>query len=46
MLLNDNIVDIEKLDGICWPTFAVDEFSGFLLHLSIFPIKYSRLHKQ
>ena len=29
MLLNDNIEDIKKLDGICSPTFVVNEFSGF-----------------
>ena len=34
MLLNDDIVDIEKLDGI----FAVDKFSGLFLHPSIFSI--------
>ena len=42
MLLNDNSVDIEKPDGIYLPTFAVDEFSGLLLHSSIFSIKHSR----
>ena len=26
--LNDDIVDIEKPDGICLPTFVVEEFSG------------------
>ena len=26
MVLNDHIVDIEKPDGICSLTFAVDEF--------------------
>ena len=28
MLLNGDIVDIERRDGICWLTFVVDEFSG------------------
>ena len=42
MLLNDDIVDIETTDGICTPTFVVNEFSGLVLHLSIFSIKYSR----
>ena len=42
MLLNDDIVDIEKPDGICSPTFDVDEFSGLFLHPSIFSIKHSR----
>ena len=27
MLLNEDIVDIEKPDGICLLTFVVDEFS-------------------
>ena len=39
MLLNDNIKDIEKLDGICSPTFVVNEFLGLFLHPSFFPIK-------
>ena len=42
MSLNDNIVDIEKPDGICSPTFVVDNFSGSFLHPSMFSIKYSR----
>ena len=42
MLLNANIVDIEKPDEICSPIFAVDEFSGFFLHTSVFPVKHSR----
>ena len=35
MVLNDDIVDIEKLDEMDSLTFAVDEFSGLLLHPSI-----------
>ena len=42
MFLNDDIVDIEKLDGICSTTFVVDEFSGLFLQPSIFSIKHSR----
>ena len=42
MFLNDDIVDIEKRDGICLPTFAVNEFSGLFLHPLIFSIKDSR----
>ena len=42
MLLNDDIIDIEKSDGICLPTFVVNEFSGLFLRPSIFSIKYSR----
>ena len=38
MLLNVDIVDIEKLDGLCLPTFVVDGFSGVFLHSSIFYI--------
>ena len=45
MLLNDNIVHIEKSDGVCCPTFVVDEFSGVLLHLSIFLLNIQDLHK-
>ena len=41
MLLNDNIVDIEKPDGVCSPTFVVDEFSKLFLHPSIFFIEHS-----
>ena len=42
MLLNDDIVDIEKPDGICSSTFVVNEFSGLFLHPSVFPSKHSR----
>ena len=38
MLLQEHIVDIKKPDGICLVTFAVDEFSGLFLHLTIFSI--------
>ena len=42
MLLNDDIVDIEKPNGICSPTLVVDEYSRLFLHPSVFPIKISR----
>ena len=42
MLLNDDTIDIEKPDGICSPTFVVNEFSGLLSHPSIFSIKHSK----
>ena len=42
MLLNDDIVDIERPDGICLLIFVVDEFSGLFLHLSVFSIIHSR----
>ena len=42
MCLNEEIVDIEKPDGICFLTFIVDDFSGLFLHPSIFCIKHSR----
>ena len=32
MPLNDNIVDIEKPDEICLPTFVADLSSGLFLH--------------
>ena len=44
MSLNDDIVEIEKPDGICSPTFAVDEFSGLFLHQS-FLLNIQDLHK-
>ena len=34
--LNDNIVDIEKPDETCLPTFVADLFSGLFLHPPIF----------
>ena len=38
MLLNKDIVDTEKPDGICSGTFFVYEISGLLLHPSNFSI--------
>ena len=42
MLLNNDIVVIEKPDRICSSTFFIYEFSGLPLHLSIRSIKHSR----
>ena len=42
MLLNEDIVDIEKPDRICLPTFAVDGFVGLHSRPLIFSIKHSR----
>ena len=42
MLLNEDIVDIEKPDRICSSNFVVDEFSGLFLHQSICSIKHAR----
>ena len=42
MLLHDDIVDIEKQDGICSTAYVVDEFSGLFLYPLIFSIKHSR----
>ena len=42
MLLNNNIADIEKPDGICSPTSVVDKFSRLFLHPSIFSNKVLR----
>ena len=42
MLLKEDIVDIEKLDGIFSLTFDVDEFSGLFLHPSTFSVIHSR----
>ena len=45
MPLNEDIVDIEKPEGICSLTFAVDEFSALFLHPSTFTIKDSKSAK-
>ena len=42
MLLNDDIVEIERPDEICSLTFVMNEFSGLYLHPSVFSIKHSR----
>ena len=42
MPLNDDIVDIEKPDGLCSLTFVADDFSRLLLHPPIFTIRDSR----
>ena len=42
MLLNGNIAGIEKPDGLCSPTFAVDKLSRLFLNPSYFSIKHSR----
>ena len=42
MLLNDNVVGIEKSDGICSLTFVADEFPGLFLHHTVLCIKHSR----
>ena len=42
ILLQDDIVDIEKPDGICLFIFAADKFSGLFLHPSVFFIIHSR----
>ena len=41
MLLNDDIVDIGKLDGTCLLTFVVDEYSGLFLLFSIIHSRYA-----
>ena len=42
MLLNENFVDIEKPGEMCLPIFVADEFSGMILHPTIFSVKHSR----
>ena len=42
IILNDDIVDFEKLGGMRLLTFAIDEVLGFFLHPSIFSIVHSR----
>ena len=41
MSLKDDVVDIEKSDGICSLAFVVDNFLGLLLHPSVFSVKDS-----
>ena len=41
MLVNDDIVDIKKSDGICPVTFVGDKFSAVFIHLSICSITHS-----
>ena len=45
MLLNEEIVGIEKSDGICSLTFVVDEFLRLFSHMPIFSITHSRSAK-
>ena len=42
MLLNGNIVNIEKPDRVCSLNFVIDEFTGLFLRPSTFTIKFSR----
>ena len=42
MLLNDDIVDIEKSDRICSLIFVVYKLSGLFLHPSVLSSKHSR----
>ena len=42
ILLNEDILDIEKPDRICSLIFVVNEFSRLFLHPSIFSIIHSR----
>ena len=42
MLLNEDIVDIEKPDTICLLNYVVDEFSRLFLNPLVFSIKHSR----
>ena len=41
MLLNEDIVDIEKSDEIRSLIFVLDDFSGLILHPSVFSMKHS-----
>ena len=45
MLLNDDIVDMEKPNGICLPTFVVDKFSEQFYSHQSFLSKIQDLHK-
>ena len=41
MLLNEDIVDIEKSDEKSSLIFVLDDFSGLFLHPSVFSMKHS-----
>ena len=43
--LNDDIVDIEKLDGICFLTFAMMNFQDYFYIHQSFLLKIQDLHK-
>ena len=45
MLLNDEIVDIEKADGIYLPTFALNEFKDYFYIHKSFPLNIQDLLK-
>ena len=45
-VLNDDIVDIEKPDGICSLSFVLDEFGGLFLHPSTFLLNIQDRQKQ
>ena len=45
MVLNDDIVDTEKTDGICSLIFVVNEFSGFFNICQSFLLNIQDLHK-
>ena len=42
MLLNEDIIDIKKPDGICLLTVVADKLPRLFLHPSIFSIAHSR----
>ena len=42
MLINEDIVHIEKSEGTYLLTFVLDEFSGLLLHPPVFSMIHSR----
>ena len=45
MPLNENIIDLEKPDGICWLTLVVNELSGFFYMHQSFLLYIQDLHK-
>ena len=46
MLFNDDIVNIKKPDGMCSPTFVVDEFSGLFYIYQSFLLNIQNMHKK
>ena len=41
LLLNDDLIEIEKSNGMSSPNFAVDNYPGLFLHPSIFSLEHS-----
>ena len=45
MVLNDDILETEKPDVKCLPTFVVNEFSGLFVYIQPFILNIQDTHK-